>query len=192
MSLPAHPNTVETNKNEVTPEATAPHDTFAVATSPTLSPAVAQDTRSYLAVMALAVFTIPSGLARAYRGHGWTRFWVYIGANIIMIIPILGQIVGIITIFVLYLLGVIDVFKFRNATTDAFGAPLAMTPTDKKWGHGIFVFFVVMLSLIALLVLAALAFGATSLPQVIESLNTMQQVNSDPQLQQQYFEPESL
>ncbi|MEO5691262.1 MAG: hypothetical protein ABIQ64_03700 [Candidatus Saccharimonadales bacterium] len=150
-----------------------------------------QDQRSYLAMMLLAVFAMPTGLARAYRGEqqGWTRFWVYIGATVISVIPLIGQLIGGLTLVVLLIIGLVDVFTLRHTTTDAFNKPLHTTTTDKKWAHGFFMYVVVLLVLGAIVLLLAIVFGAI----IYENFDQLRYMNMDtPAPLEQPFEPSSF
>ncbi len=161
------------------------------AVKPTSDVKQSHDQRSYLAMMLLAVFTMPTGLARAYRGdkQGWTRFWIYIGATAISVIPIIGQLIGGITLLVLLIIGLVDVFTLRHMTTDAFNKPLHTTTTDKKWAHGFFIYVVVLLVLGAIMLLLAIAFGA----YIYENFDQLQymDMNGAAPLDQP-FEPSSF
>lgn len=127
-------------------------------TTTTATPVV-QDTRSYLVMMLLAVFVMPTGLARAYRGEqiGWIRFWVFIGSYVSMLVPMLG-LVGGLAIIVLVIWGLIDIFLLRGTKTDAAGKPLTSTPTDNKWANGFFIYAVVSLALVTLVTILAIGF----------------------------------
>lgn len=190
MTLPANPNTTKVSSATTAPK---PKSSKVVTTSATK---VVEDTRSYLAMMLLAIVMLPTGLARAYRGDksGWTRFWIYVASNVIMIIPVLGQLLGGITILVLSIIGVFDVFSLRKTTTDAFGKPLHVTSKDKQWAHGFFVYFVTVLVLIGIIVLLVM----TVIGSVIGNLTNgdgsiYDQIRSwEQQAPQQYVEPESF
>ena len=185
MSLPAQPNTPKSKPSKTENKAAE-----VVASKPEK-----QEQRSYLVVMLLAVMMLPTGLARAYRGEkgGWTRFWVYVGSNVIMIIPILGQLIGLIALLVLSIMGTVDVFKLRKTTVDAFGHPLAMTEKDKQWANNFYIYFVVMLVLIALVVLLVTTVLGTAIGQYINNGNSFDQFRSmDQNLPQQYAEPDSF
>ncbi len=160
-------------------------------TTPSKDTPQSQDQRSYLAMMLLAVFAMPTGLARAYRGdkHGWTRFWVYVGATAISVIPLIGQLIGGITLLVLLIMGLNDVFKLRHTTTDAFDKPLHTTTTDQKWAHGLFIYVVVVLVIVAVMLLLAVAFGAFIYGN-FDQLRSMD-MNMQPPMEQP-FEPSSL
>jgi hypothetical protein len=188
MSLPAQPNAPEHKSTEK-------HEK--PATVVTKKPEK-QEPRSYFAMMLLAVLTLPTGLARAYRGEqgGWTRFWVYVGSNLIMIIPILGQLIGGIALIVLSIIGAVDVFKLRKTTTDAFGHPLVMTEKDKQWANGFYIYFLVTLVIIALVILLVTTLLGTALGHYLNNGNGS--VNIDPfrgseqMMPQQYSEPSSF
>lgn len=191
MSLPAQPNNTDgadTKKTAVSATPITPK-TAKNATSP----AVPREPRSYLAMMVIAVFLLPTGLARAYRGDqsGWTRFWTYIAANVIMIIPILGQAIGGLMVLVLAILGVIDVFKLRNTTTDAAGTPLVASEFDKKWAHGFYVYFLVVLIIMAVLfALLVIILGYAIQNYQMSGGDFMQQMESYPS--ERYIEPDSF
>jgi hypothetical protein len=192
MSLPAQPNntdSAEAKKPVVNSEPITPQ-TVKTATSP----ATPQEPRSYLAVMAMAVFLLPTGLARAYRGDksGWTRFWAYVAANVIMIIPILGQIIGILMLLVLSIMGVIDVFKLRKTTTDTSGTPLVASELDKKWAHGFYVYFlVVFIVMSVILALGVIIFSYAIQNYIMSGGDFMQQMDTSYPTER-YIEPDSF
>lgn len=127
---------------------------------------VVKDARSYLAMMLIAIFMMPTGLARAYRGEkaGWNRFWVLIGTYVAMLIPPL-TLIGVLIVLVLTVWGLVDVFLLRTTTTDATGNPLATTPTDKQWAKGFFIYLIVALSLTILGFILAISFGVMAAVQ---------------------------
>ena len=185
MSLPAQPHA-----SEETAAKTTKKSVEVVPAKPRK-----EEPRSYFAMMLLAVLALPTGLARAYRGEksGWTRFWVYIGSNVIMVIPILGQIIGGLSLLVLTIIGAVDVFKLRKSTTDAFDHPLVITEKDKQWANGFYIYFIVTLVIIALVVLFVTSLFGWAIQQYInnggvggsfpgENSNTLQQ----------YAEPDSF
>lgn len=161
------------------------------ATNVTTTTKNSEDERSYLAMMLLAVFTMPTGLARAYRGEqqGWTRFWVYVGATVISIVPIIGQLIGGVTLFVLFIIGLVDVFTLRHTTTDAFDKPLHTTAMDKKWAHGFFIYVVVLLVITAVVLLLLVLLGAT----LYENFDQLRHMDmNSPSTLEQPFEPSSF
>lgn len=156
--------TVETDTN--TTEAPAGVAPATPPATPATAPVAALDTRSYLVMMLLAIFMLPSGLARAYRGEqiGWIRFWIFAGSYLTLLVPPLG-LLGVLALVVLSVWGLIDVFLLRTITTDAAGRPLASTPTDKKWAKGFFIYLLVSIVLVTLLAVAAVSFGAWAMIQ---------------------------
>lgn len=128
-------------------------------TAPATTPVVPKGPRSYLVMMILAVLMLPSGLARAYRGEqsGWTRFWVYVGASVAMIIPFLNILAGL-ALIGLAIWGVVDVFQLRKTKTDAEGGALLTSERDEKFAKGFFIYLLVQLGIAALALLLALLF----------------------------------
>jgi hypothetical protein len=197
MSLPAQPNNTDDptpKKAETKPtepvKATTPKPTKTVPV-----PAAPHEPRSYLAMMVLAVFLLPTGLARAYRGEhgGWTRFWTYVAANVIMIIPILGQIIGAIMVLVLSIMGVVDVFKLRKSTTDAFGMPLVASELDKKWAHGFYIYFLVVFIIMAVILALVVIILSYAIQQYqMGGSDFMQQMDASYPNQERYIEPDSF
>lgn len=196
MSLPAQQNNTDdavVKKASNKPVVSAAPVTPKTAKTATV-PAAPQEPRSYLAIMAMAVFLLPTGLARAYRGDksGWTRFWTYIAANVIMIIPILGQIIGGLMVLVLAVLGAVDVFKLRKTTTDAFGKPLVASEFDKKWAHGFYIYFLVVFVIIAvLLTLGVVVFSYALQQYQMNGGDFMQQMDTSYP-SERYIEPDSF
>jgi hypothetical protein len=192
MSLPAQPSTTDDSEAKK-PVASATPITPKTAKTAS-APTVHHEPRSYLAVMVMAVFLLPTGLARAYRGEssGWTRFWTYVVANVIMIIPLLGQIAGGLMILVLSIMGVVDVFKLRKTTTDAFGTPLVASELDKKWAHGFYVYFlVVFIVMSVILVLGVIIFSYAIQNYMTNGGEFMQQMDTSYP-SEQYIEPDSF
>jgi hypothetical protein len=194
MSLPAKPH--ESAQKATTTVKKTAASPITKKSSEVKTVTAPHEPRSYLAMMLLAVLMLPSGLARAYRGDksGWTRFWVYIGSNVIMIIPILGQLIGGLTLIVLAIMGAVDVFKLRKTTTDAFGAPLVMTEKDKQWAHGFYIYFIVTLVLIALVILLVTTLLGTAIGQYVNDGGSMydQFRPVDSTMPEQYVEPDSF
>lgn len=147
MSLPA-----KTAKAADT-QSTKTTTTVVTATAPAM-----QDTRSYFAMMLLAIFMMPSGLARAYRGEqiGWIRFWVFIGSYLSLLVPGLN-LVGALALIVLCVWGLVDIFLLRSVTTDAAGKPLSTTPTDKKWAKGFFIYILASIAMVIAIVVIGLS-----------------------------------
>jgi hypothetical protein len=192
MSLPAQPtktDDAEAKKPVVTATPITPK-TAKIATVPTAP----HEPRSYLAMMVIAVFLLPTGLARAYRGEssGWTRFWTYVAANVIMIIPLLGQIIGGIMILVLSIMGVVDVFKLRKTTTDASGTPLVASELDKKWAHGFYVYFLVLLIVIGVAFAILLIVMSYAIQNYMMSGGEFMQQMDTSYPPEQYVEPDSF
>lgn len=91
------------------------------------------DIKSRLAMMLLAYFALPTGLARAYIGDkmGMIRFWIYLGLAVLMIVPYVNMLAAI-GMIALTVWGAIDFFTLKNASTDAFGASLSSTNRDER------------------------------------------------------------
>lgn len=113
-----------------------------------------QDQRSYLAMLALAFFAGQTGLARAYRGDqiGWTRFWLWIGANVTMIIPFVNFLSALV-LLVLGIWGIVDFFMVYKLRDDSTAKPLHTTPTDQKWAKVMRTLYIIGLALAAVAVL---------------------------------------
>lgn len=155
--------------------------------SETTAAAVDTGPKSYLAMMLLAFFAAPSGLARAYRGEqiGWIRFWIYIGATVTMIIPFLN-ILGGLALLALTIWGIVDFFMLYKVRNDAAGKELTTTPRDLKAAKALWIVFIVMLCLTGLMVILMLIFGAFIINAVMQSTG---QRTDRPQLpSSSYFE----
>ena len=150
MSLPAEPQQQKNGTSADQVANTTKHEVL--------------DARSYLVMMLLAILALPTGLARAYRGEqaGWTRFWVFVGSYVTMIIPILN-IIGSFVIIVLTVWGIVDIFTLRKTTTDASGKKLITTATDAKWARGVVIYFFVSLVLAGLIIAVTLSFAGWAL-----------------------------
>lgn len=128
-------------------------------TSPVPTPPVAQpsEPRSYMAIIALAFFAGPLGLARWYRGDesGKTRFWVYAVASLASTIPGINF-VSLPVLLVLLIWGVVDFFKLYATTTDASGAPLTATAQDRQWAKNMRGWYIACLVLGVIVAIGAL------------------------------------
>lgn len=133
-----------------------------------------KSTRVYLAVMLLAFFAAPTGLARVYRGDrslGWGRFWTFVACIVLGMIsaalPALGALVGLVELG-LGIWGIVDFFLLYGTRTDAEGKELLITPYDKKFAKVLFIVFIVLISLsvlgaiIGLIVFSAVISGVMS------------------------------
>lgn len=113
--------------------------------------------KSYLAMMLLAFFAGPSGLARVYRGEksGWVRFWIYIVSYILTFVFI-----GTIGILVMTIWGIVDFFLLHKTHTDVTGRPLYTTALDTKVAGILQRIMIILLALLALgLIVFILMFG---------------------------------
>lgn len=150
------------NPTNNTEQKSTPTTDNAAANQPTAAPQAAVDTgpKSYLVMMLLAVFTLPTGLARAYLGEqiGWTRFWVFIASYVLLLVPLLNLVAGLVVLG-LFIWGIVDLFTLRKRTTDATGKELVSTPRDKKWAKGFFIYAVVAMALGVLLFVFGVGLG---------------------------------
>lgn len=112
-----------------------------------------KSTRVYLAMVLLAFFAAPTGLARVYRGDrslGWGRFWTFIACIVLGMIsaalPALIVLVLLVQIG-LGIWGIVDFFLLYGTKTDAMGKQLLVTAYDKKFAKVLFIVFIVMLAL---------------------------------------------
>lgn len=149
------------------------------ATSAATVTVVPKGPRSYLVMMLLAVLMLPSGLARAYRGEqaGWTRFWVYVGATVASIIPLLN-ILGALAMVALAVWGVVDVFQLRKTKTDSEGGLLITSERDEKFANGFYILFLVGLILTGVGILLALVFGAFLINMFTNGMNNTPSVDN--------------
>lgn len=110
--------------------------------------------RSYLVMIVLAWLMAPFGLARAYRGDqsGWVRFWIMVGAYVLMFIPLIN-IVSALATMVLGIWGLVDFFLVYNLKTDTSGMPLHITNRDQNWAKNIRLFLIISMSIVLGLVL---------------------------------------
>lgn len=137
--------------------------------TPTQPPAAAQpaapiptdknDPKSRLAMMAIAFFGGPTGIARAYIGDssGLVRLWLYIGSTVLSVIPFINIIAALI-IVVLGIWGIIDFFLLHKAKTDHFGNPLYATARDNRYIKYLYRVFIALLIAGAALILLAIVF----------------------------------
>lgn len=109
--------------------------------------------RNYLAVVALAMFTAPLGLARWYRGDeiGKIRFWIAVGCYATLIIPFVN-LISILGILVLQVWGIIDFFLLASTTTDANNTPYVATQRDISWAKGLKIAYIVILVIAAMMI----------------------------------------
>ncbi|PID29914.1 hypothetical protein CR983_03430 [Candidatus Saccharibacteria bacterium] len=132
--------------------------------------------RSRLAMMLLAFFTVPTGLARVYIGEqiGLVRFWVYVGAVVLSVVPFLNVLAGLVMI-VLMVWGVADFFILRTVQEDGVGAPLHTTKRDDKAVSILTILFIIALALVALSIVALIGltlFGLSLLDSATSPFNT--------------------
>ncbi len=118
-------------------------------------PVVANDNsqKSYFAIMLLAFFAGPLGVARIYRGDkalGWGRFWTFIASNALYFVGAFYAPILLLAAFVLFALsvwGAVDFFLLYGAKNDAEGKPLVRGEVDVKSAKILFVLYIIMLSL---------------------------------------------
>ena len=116
------------------------------------------DTKSRLAMMLLAYFALPTGLASAYIGEasGRVRFWVWLGATVTTIIPFLN-ILSMLLLLVLSVWGLVDFFRLKGMYNDAFGNPMSSTARDERSIGYINIAMIISLVLMALGIILWLA-----------------------------------
>lgn len=109
--------------------------------------------RSYLAMMLLAFFAGPLGLARIYRGDasmGWARFWIFIGTYLIYMISFaflpLFALTGLI-LFSLSVWGIVDFFLLYGVRDDAAHKLLHRNELDANVTKILFIVYIVGLGL---------------------------------------------
>jgi hypothetical protein len=125
--------------------------------------------RSYLAMMLLAFFAGPLGLARIYRGDksvGWGRFWAFVGCIVVGMIsaalPPLALLVGLVE-FGLMIWGAVDFFLLYGARVDASNQPLVRNELDARVAKVLFILFIVGLSIALVAVILSLIFWSAVL-----------------------------
>ncbi len=132
--------------------------------------------KSYIAIMTLAFFAGPLGLARAYRGDksGWTRFWIFVGSYIggfllfwTIVLPFLAGL----AIATMAIWGIVDFFLLYKVRTDAAGKPLQLTPRDEKWAKGLLIAYVVGLGLAVVGFVVAVGLGLFLGPKAQQYMN---------------------
>lgn len=136
----------------------APAPVSAPQPTPVAAPVVADTgVKSYINMVSLAFFAAPTGLARAYRGEqsGWVRFWIYVGATVLSIIPLIN-ILALLALLVLGIWGVVDFFLVYKLRTDAAGQPLHATARDQVWAKNMKIVYIVLLALAAVFVVLAI------------------------------------
>ena len=144
-------------------------------TTATAAPSAAHvDTspKSYLAMMVLAFFAAPMGLARAYRGEksGWVRFWIYIASQVLMIVPFVNFL-AIIALLVLTIWGIVDIFLLYNTRTDAAGVPYYTTPRDDRIARALRTATIVLLAISGVLIVLGIMFAGFFLSTFQNGLN---------------------
>ncbi len=119
---------------------------------------------SRLAMMAIAFFASPLGLARMYRGdpNGKVRFWLYVGAMFAMAVPYVNIIAGLVML-VLLVWGVVDFFTLYGETHDAQGQPLLTTARDERWIEMMRTVYIVVLVISAAMLLIAISLSINGL-----------------------------
>lgn len=129
--------------------------------------------KGYLAMMLLAFFAAPTGLARIYRGDkslGWARFWTFVACILLgmigsLFIP-LALLVSVVEIG-LGVWGVVDFFLLYGVKTDATGKELLGTAYDRKFAKVLMIVYIVLISLsvvgaiVGLLIVLALIASAS-------------------------------
>lgn len=141
-----NPNTEQPQIDQPQPESPVP---VPVSNPTPAAPVVDQSPRSYLAIVVLAAFAGPFGLARWYRGDttiGKTRFWVALGSTLTSWIPFVNFI-SIIGIVVMCVWAVIDFFMLHGTTSDANNQPYAASQRDINWAKWIKIYFTISISL---------------------------------------------
>lgn len=134
-----------------------------------------KSSRVYLAMMLLAFFAAPSGLARVYRGDkslGWGRFWTFVGCIVLGMISAALPPLALLVILVeigLGIWGIVDFFILYGTKTDAAGGELAITPYDKKFAKVLFIVFIVMLALSVIGILISTIFWSALLSGVMSN-----------------------
>jgi hypothetical protein len=120
--------------------------------------------RSYLAMMLLAFFAGPLGLARIYRGDksmGWGRFWAFLGCIVLGMIsatlPALALLVGLVEIG-LGVWAIVDFFLLYGTKVDAGNQPLLRSELDARVAKILFILFIVGLSIALVAVILSLIF----------------------------------
>ena len=142
-------------KNEQTPVQPQP----ATSQQPAPTPVSYVDTspRNFLAIMLLAMFAGPYGLARWYRGDdsGKIRFWVAIGCSVCIIVPFLN-IVAVLGLLVFHVWGIVDFFLLSGTTTDVNNTPYVASSRDITWVNNLKIAYIVLLVLQALVIVLGL------------------------------------
>lgn len=148
------------NEPNITPVTTASPEPAVVPVNPSL--VANSGVKSYLAMITLAFFALPTGLARAYRGEkiGWTRFWLYIGASLGSLIPFINLIAGLLYL-VLIVWGIVDFFLVYRLRDDTEGKPLHATPRDQKWASTLRILYIIGLALSVVIFVLALILSVT-------------------------------
>lgn len=117
-------------------------------------------TKSYLVMVVLAFFAGVTGLARAYRGEkiGWVRFWMYVGATVLVVIPFVN-ILAALVMLVVSVWGIVDFFLVYRLRDDAEGKPLHATARDQKWAGVFNIIYIIGLSLGAIMIILSIIFA---------------------------------
>lgn len=122
------------------------------------------DQRSYLAMMLLAFFAGPLGLARIYRGDksiGWGRFWAFIGCIVLSMVsaalPALALLVGLVEIG-LTIWAIVDFFLLYGLRVDTSNKPLLRNELDVRVTKVLFILFIVGLGIALVAIILSLVF----------------------------------
>ncbi|OYX41601.1 hypothetical protein B7Y94_04770 [Candidatus Saccharibacteria bacterium 32-49-12] len=141
----------------------------------------AHDPKSRLAMMTLAFFAGPTGLARIYIGDksGIGRLWAYIISSILMIVPLINFISAF-ALLALGIWGVVDFFALKGRQTDAFEKPLHTTTRDDRYIKYLQILFIVALAFAAMALLATFAAMLYFAPSGVYEMDLRDFSNSDP------------
>lgn len=120
--------------------------------------------RSYLAMMLLAFFAGPLGLARIYRGDksmGWGRFWAFVGCIVLGMIsatlPALGLLVGLVEIG-LGIWATVDFFLLYGERVDASNQPLLRNELDVRVAKVLFILYIIGLGIALVSIILSIVF----------------------------------
>lgn len=134
--------------------------------TPAAAPVATTQQRSYLAMVLLAFFVGPTGLARAYIGDkvGMIRFYIWIAAFVITWTFVQGlQVTAGLAMLVLTVWGIVDFFLLYKQQEDTNGVALATSKRDQKFAKVFFVLYIIGICLVVIAFILGLIFGAAAI-----------------------------
>lgn len=116
--------------------------------------AASTEPRNRLAMILLAFFAMPTGLARIYQGDssGWGRFWAWVVATVLSVVPLIN-LLALLVLLVLSIWGLVDFFMLYASKADANGTPYQTSKRDDHAAKLVRTALFVMIGLWAVVIL---------------------------------------